>query len=196
VKLLLATTSQGKILEQRVALEASEGIEIATLDAWPEAGAPDEPGPGFADNAAVKATYYQNLTGVSALGEDSGLVVDAMDGAPGVESARFLGHDTSYDVKNREILRRLEGLPSEARTARYVSAVALSVEGSIVFAAEKTCEGRIATAPSGDGGFGYDPIFYFTPFERTMAELTRAEKNRVSHRGQSMAALRAFLDQR
>ncbi len=193
MKLLLATTSQGKILEQREALKECSEIDIVTLDLFPESAPPEEPGPGFIDNASAKALYYHGATGTTALGEDSGLVIDALGGEPGIASARFMGHDTSYVEKNREILRRLEGVPEQDRSARYVSAVALAVDGHIVFSAERTCEGRIGAAPVGEGGFGYDPIFFFPPFERTMAELTRAEKNRVSHRGQSMAVLRAYL---
>lgn len=193
MKLLLATTSQGKIIEQRDALDGIDGVEITTLDEWPDLESPEEPGPGFLDNAAAKALYYHRATELPALGEDSGIVIDALGGEPGVHSARFMGHDTSYLEKNGEILRRLEGVPTAERSARYVSAVALAVDGKIVFSTERSCEGRIADAPDGEGGFGYDPIFFFPPFERTMAELTRAEKNRVSHRGKAMAALRDYL---
>lgn len=192
MKLLLATTSPGKIREQRAALEGLP-VEIVTLDAFPGIDPPDEPGPGFSDNAAVKALYYHSATGLSALGEDSGLVVDALAGAPGVHSARWLGKETSYEAKNAEILKRLEGRSPDERAARYVSAVALAVAGDIAFRAERACEGRIAEKPSGDGGFGYDPIFFYPPLGRTMAELSAEEKNGVSHRGLAMAELVAFL---
>ena len=191
-RLLLATTSEGKIREQRRALEGL-GLELVTLADWPELEAPEEPGPDFAANAAVKALYYARETGEVAVGEDSGLVVDALDGAPGLHSARWLGKQTPYDIKNREILKRLEGLAEPDRTARFVSAVALASGGEVLFADEGICEGRIALAPAGEGGFGYDPIFFYPPLGRTTAELTRDEKNEVSHRGRSMAKLRTFL---
>ena len=148
------------------------------------------------DNAVVKALYYHRATGLAAVGEDSGLVIDALDGEPGIHSARWLGHDTPYDVKNARVLERLNGVPESARTARYVSAVALAEGGDTVFTAEGTCEGRITDAPRGAGGFGYDPIFFFPPLDATMAQLTREQKNEVSHRGVAMAKLRAFLEAR
>lgn len=195
MKLLLATTSPGKLREQRVSLEGLD-IEIVTLESWPELAAPDEPGPSFLDNAKVKALFYHDATGLPSLGEDSGLVVDALDGEPGVHSARWLGHDTPYDVKNARILEKLAGVPERARAARFVSTVALAEDGAIAFTAEGVCEGRIASEAHGKGGFGYDPIFHCAALERTMAELTAEEKNRVSHRGQAMAQVRRFLEAR
>lgn len=192
MKLLLATTSAGKIREQRAALEDLD-IEIVTLEAWPEVSAPSEPGPRFLDNARAKALHYHLATGLMALGEDSGLEVDALGGEPGVHSARWLGEDTSYGTKNARLLDRLEGLAGAERTARYVSAVALVEDGRVVFETQATCEGRIATAPAGSGGFGYDPIFMFPAHGKTLAQLTPREKNLVSHRGQAMRALERFL---
>ncbi len=194
MKLLLATTSQGKIREQRKSLEnISLEIELVTLSELPELEPPEEPGTTFRDNAVAKALYYHQATGLTTLGEDSGLVVDFLDGEPGVHSARWLGHDTPYDVKNARVLELLSAAPDAARTARYVSAVALVENQSVVFVSEATCEGRIATEPSGDGGFGYDPIFCYPPFGATMAELTVEQKNGVSHRGKAMASLVDFL---
>jgi XTP/dITP diphosphohydrolase len=157
--------------------------------------APEEPGPTFLDNAVAKALYYHRATCLPAVGEDSGLEVDALDRAPGVYSARWMGEDTSYDEKNARLIEKLNGLPQEKRTARYVCAVALADKEGVIFEAVETVEGVIAETPRGQGGFGYDPIFYYPPFGRTMAEATAEEKNRVSHRGKAMARLREFLDQ-
>ncbi len=196
MKLLLATTSQGKIREQRKSLE-NVGLEIkiviVTLSELPVLVSPEELEPTFRDNAVAKALYYHQATGLATLGEDSGLVVDFLGGEPGVHSARWLGHDTPYDVKNARVLELLSEVPEAERTARYVSAVALVENQSVVFVSEATCEGRIATEPSGDGGFGYDPIFCYPPLGATMAELTAEQKNGVSHRGKAMASLVDFL---
>ena len=198
MKLLLATTSRGKIREQRASLvkpaEPDElDIELVTLESWPGLEPPVEPGPSFLDNAIVKALYYHRATGLVAVGEDSGLVIDSLDGEPGIYSARWLGNDTPYDIKNARVLEKLADVVEDDRSARYVSAVALADDDEIAFTAEGICEGRIATEPSGDGGFGYDPIFFYPPFGATMAELSAEQKNRISHRGQAMAKLRAFL---
>ncbi len=128
-----------------------------------------------------------------AVGEDSGLAIDALGGEPGIRSARWLGDDTPYDIKNARVLEKLTDVVEDDRSARYVSAVALADDDEIAFTAEGICEGRIATESSGDGGFGYDPIFFYPPFGVTMAELSAEQKNRISHRGQAMAKLRAFL---
>ena len=193
MKLLLATTSPNKILEQ---LQALEGLpfELVSLSDFPDLVAPAEPGPGFRDNAAVKALYYHRATGLAAVGEDSGLEVDALDGAPGVQSARWMGHDTPYRVKNQRLLERLAHVAESARTARFVSAVALADSGKLMFQGQETCEGRIAGAQAGTGGFGYDPVFYYPPMDRTLAEMSPEDKNRVSHRGKAMAVLRAYLE--
>ena len=173
---------------------AGSGIEVVGLDRWPDLPAPEEPGPTFIDNAAVKALYYEKATGLPSVGEDSGLEVDALGGAPGVYSARWMGEDTPYSVKTAHLLEKLAGLAPEKRAARYVCAVALAEQGKRIFRAVETVEGRIAEAPRGDGGFGYDPVFFYPPYGKTMAEATPEEKNRVSHRGKAMAGLRDFLD--
>jgi XTP/dITP diphosphohydrolase len=192
VKLLLATTSRGKLLEQREALEGL-GLDIVSLPELPTIEPPDETAATFRENARLKALYYYRATGLPAVAEDAGLEVDALGGTPGVESARFLGAETPYAVKNARLLALLQDVFEADRTARYVSAVALADEGEIVFEHEAACEGRIAFAPRGAGGFGYDPIFYYPPLSKTMAELSPEAKNRVSHRGKAMAALRRHL---
>ena len=192
MKLLLATTSWGKLLEQRKALEGL-GLAIVSLRELAAIAPPDETGATFRDNARLKALYYHRATGLPAVAEDAGLEVDALGRIPGVESARFLGTETSYAVKNARLLELLQDVSEADRTARYVSAVALADEGEIVFEHEAACEGRIALEPRGAGGFGYDPIFYYPPLSKTMAELSPDEKNLVSHRGKAMAALRRHL---
>ena len=192
MKLLLATTNAGKVREQQKALQSCP-VEVVTLSEWPKIQPPEEPGPTFAINAACKAFFYQRSTKVAALGEDSGLVIDALDGEPGVNSARWLGTNTSYVLKNQEILKRLKGLPANERSARYVCALALAVNGKVVFSTEGVCSGRIALEPHGDGGFGYDPIFYYPPLKKTMGTLSLQEKNVISHRGKAMAELVKFL---
>jgi XTP/dITP diphosphohydrolase len=192
LKLLLATTSRGKLREQRELLEGLD-LEILSLEDFPQLEAPAELGSSFRENAVEKAIYYHARIGLPAVSEDAGLVVDALDGAPGLASARFLSRDTRYREKNLRILELLRDVPENDRTARYVSALALADGGKIVFEYEATCEGLIASEPSGEGGFGYDPIFFYPPLGKTMAEISPAEKNRVSHRGKAFAALKAYL---
>ena len=195
MKLLLATTSRGKVREQRLAIAGLE-TDIVTLAEFPEVEPPEEPGPSFEANASTKALYYHRATGLAAVAEDAGLEVDALDGEPGVHSARWLGEETPYAVKNERLLERLRGLPEEKRTARYVSAIALAEGDEVVFTTRQTCEGRIALRASGEKGFGYDPVFFFPPLGATFAEVSAEEKERVSHRGKAMAELRRYLERR
>ena len=192
MKLLLATTSRGKFREQKEALEGL-GLEIVSLEDFRAVDPPDETGATFRDNARLKALYYHRATGLPAVAEDAGLEVDALGGIPGVNSARWLGAETPYAVKNARLLELLHDVSEADRTARYVSAVALADEGEIVFEHQEACEGRIAFEPRGAGGFGFDPIFYYPPLSKTMAELALEAKNRVSHRGKATAALRRHL---
>jgi XTP/dITP diphosphohydrolase len=195
VKLLLATTSRGKAREQRVAL-AGVDLDIVSLAELPEVPPPEEVGPSFEANAAMKALYYARATGLAAVAEDAGLEVDALGGEPGIRSARWLGEDTPYTIKNERLLDLLRNLPEEARTARYVSAIALVENDEVVFETRKTCEGRIAFEASGENGFGYDPVFFYPPLGATFAEIPAEEKDRVSHRGRAMAELRRYLQER
>lgn len=195
MKLLLATTSAGKIREQRRVLSGLP-VEIVSLaELGPEGpDDPDEPGPGFSDNARIKALYYHTATGLASIGEDSGLEVDALSGEPGVHSARWLGKDTSYEIKNRAILEELRSKRGDERAARFVSAVALAHRGRVIFETVGHCPGLIAEEPSGSGGFGYDPIFYYPELGSTLAAAAVEDKDRVSHRGRSMLSLRRFLE--
>ena len=193
MKLLLATTSWGKLLEQRKALEGL-GLAIVSLRELATIAPPDETGATFRDNARLKALHYHRATGLPAVAEDAGLEVDALGGIPGVESARFLGTETSYAVKNARLLELLQDVSEADRTARYVSAVALADEGEIVFEHEAACEGRIALEPRGAGGFGYDPIFHYPPFGRTLADVPEVVKLGVAHRGKAFRQLAGWLE--
>lgn len=195
LRVLLATTSQDKIAEIARVL-AGLDVAIHTLADHPDIDAPDETGSTFADNARLKARHYALATGSLAVADDSGLEIDALDGAPGVHSARFLAPDATYPERFAAILRRLDGRPPRDRAARFVAAVAVAEGDRIVFEAAGRIDGRIADAPKGTSGFGYDPIFYYPAYGRTLAEVTRDEKSAVSHRGQAFRQVRAFLERR
>jgi len=191
VKLLVATTNPGKLLEIREIL-GPVALELVTLRDL-SLPAPDETGTTFHDNAAEKATTCALQSGLWSLGDDSGLCVDALDGAPGVYSARY----EATDEKRREkLLRALQGVPQGRRGAHFFCAVALSTpDGKRVFRADGRVDGTIALAGRGTNGFGYDPLFL--PEEtpgRTLAELLSEEKNQLSHRGRALARLRPVLE--
>ena len=190
MKLLIATTNRHKAAEIR-ALLAGLPVRLDTLAEHPGLEAPEETGATFAANARLKAIAYSRQTGRTAVADDSGLEIDALDGAPGVRSARFNG-DT-YAEKFAAIYRLLRARGAETSAARFVCALAVAGGGRIVFETRGVVEGRIAPAPAGGGGFGYDPIFYHPPSGRTFGELPAAEKAAVSHRGRAFRALRAFL---
>jgi XTP/dITP diphosphohydrolase len=190
--LLVATTNRSKLREIK-ALLAGVPYEIVTLDAWPDVAPPEETGATFDDNARAKALYYAAQTRQLTMAEDSGLEVDALGGAPGVESARFGGADTPYPEKFALIYDALRAGGATTSSARFVCALALARPGTILFETRGAVEGRIASEPKGDGGFGYDPIFFYPPFGQTLAELG-ARKSAVSHRGQALRAFRAYLE--
>ncbi len=189
--LLVATTNAGKLREIREML-AGVPVALVTLADWPGLTAPDETGSSFAENARQKAHYYAAATRLPTVAEDSGLEIDAMAGAPGVESARFGGADSSYPEKFALIYGRLRGVPQARRTARFVCALAFVQADQVQFEARGIVEGEIAPEPRGTGGFGYDPIFYYPPFGCTLAEAGR-RKSDVSHRAAAFAQLRTYL---
>jgi XTP/dITP diphosphohydrolase len=191
--LLIATTNRGK-LREITALLAGVAYDLVTLAAWPEVRAPEETGATFDHNARAKALYYAAQTGALTVAEDSGLEIDALGGVPGVESARFGGAATTYPEKFALIYDALRAGGAATSSARFVCALALARPGAIVFETRGTIEGRIAPEPRGDGGFGYDPIFFYPPFGQTLAEVG-ARKSTVSHRGQAFRALRAYLEE-
>jgi XTP/dITP diphosphohydrolase len=190
-ELLVATTNVDKLREIRELL-AGLPIRMVTLTDLPAIGAPDETGRTFAENARLKATAYARATGLLTVAEDSGLEVDALGGAPGVESARFGGADSTYAEKFALIYDALRASGADGSPARFVCALALAQGDDVIFETRGTIEGRIAPAPAGRGGFGYDPIFFYPPFGCTLAE-AGDRKSSVSHRGEAFRRLRAFL---
>ena len=188
--LLIATTNPHKAAEIR-ALLAGLPVRLDTLAEHPGLEAPEETGATFAANARLKAVAYSGLTGRMAVADDSGLEIDALGGAPGVRSARYGGD--SYAEKFAAIYRQLRALGAGTSTARFVCALAVADGGRIVFETRGVVEGRIAPAPAGAGGFGYDPIFFHPASGRTFGEISAAEKAAVSHRSQAFKALRAYL---
>ena len=189
---LLATTNEGKIREIRALLHGLP-IELVGLDGYSGMRAPDETGATFAENARLKALYYAGATGLPAIADDSGLEIDAMNGQPGIASARFGGPDTSYAEKFTLIYAALDRGGHPGSPARFVCAVALAEGDAIIFEARGTVEGHIAPRPAGTGGFGYDPIFFYPPFGCTLAEVSPQQKDAVSHRGAAFRQLRRFL---
>jgi XTP/dITP diphosphohydrolase len=191
VKLLLATTNQGKLVEVREIL-AGVPLELVSLADLQLPG-PDETGTTFQDNAAEKATACATWSGLWTLGDDSGLCVDALGGAPGVFSARYA---PTEEERRAKLLRHLEGIPDPRRGAHFFCAVALSSpDGTRIFRAKGRVDGRIAHVERGTNGFGYDPLFL--PWEapgKTLAELDSMEKNRLSHRGRALERLRPLLE--
>ncbi len=200
MRLLLATTNPDKVREIRALLDGAP-VVLCSLADLPPVAEPEETGGTFAENARLKADAYDRHARASGVipepfltvAEDSGLVVDAMDGEPGVYSARFVRSDASYPERFAEIYRRLGERPDAPRTARFVCALAVVDGGGSVFETEGVVEGEIAPAPSGAAGFGYDPIFHYPPYGRTLAEVTQAEKLAVAHRGRAFRELRDWI---
>ena len=191
-RIVFATGNEGKMKEIRLIL-ADLGMEVLSMK---EAGAnPDicENGKTFGENAEIKARAVWEETGGIVLADDSGLVVDYIGGEPGIYSARYMGEDTSYAVKNQVIIERLKGAQGNERSARFVCNIAAVLPDGSVLHTEKTMEGLIAEEPAGDGGFGYDPILYIPEFGKTSAQLTIEEKNRISHRGKALEAMKEEL---
>lgn len=186
---LIATTNPNKVREIRPLL-AGVGIELVTLADLPPVPEPDESATTFWENARIKALAYAQATGLTAIAEDSGLEIDAMDGEPGVLSARFMGADTPYPDRFAEIFRRIDGRP---RDARFVTALAVARGNEILFETETSVEGAIAEAAAGPHGFGYDPIFRYPPFGVTTAQLPDADKAVISHRARAFRDLRRWL---
>jgi len=190
VRIVLATHNAGK---RREWVELLAGLEVDVV--LPEeigiSSEVEETGTTYRENAFLKAHALSDASGLPALADDSGLEVDALDGAPGIRSARF--HPGSDEVRYLALLKALEGVPAEVRGARFRCVAALVLPDGREFATEGVCEGRIDTAASGDGGFGYDPVFYVPEAGKTMAELTAAEKNRISHRARAAQAMRPIL---
>ena len=191
VRLLIATTNRDKVREIRQLLDGLP-CELVTLDSWPDVVAPEETGRTFDENARAKALYYAAATGELTVAEDSGLEIEALDGAPGVESARYGGEDLTYPRKFALIYDALRTKGATGSTARFVCALALAKGDRVLFDTRGTVEGRIAPEPKGTGGFGYDPIFFYPPYGQTLAEAGDL-KAAVSHRGEAFRALKTYL---
>jgi len=190
--LVLATLNPAKGREL-AALLGTVPFEVRLLAELPGARLPEETGRTYADNALVKARAAAELTGALALGDDSGLEVDALGGAPGLYTARFGGPGLDDRGRWSLLLDRLRDVPPARRTARFRCVIALAGPAHAEKVVEGVAEGLIAEAPRGSGGFGYDPVFFYPPLGRTFAELSDEEKARVSHRGRALEAARRVL---
>ena len=189
---ILATRNPGKVREI-VAIYAPLELELRPLADYSEIPQMREEGTTYADNAAAKARAAALRVGLVALADDSGIEVDALGGAPGVHSARFLGASASDSERNARILFLLEGVPKERRTARYRAAVAVARPDGTVRVFDGVCEGQVAVAPRGTAGFGYDPIFMPEGAQQTIAEIPLEVKNRISHRARALRAAESYL---
>lgn len=191
-KIIFATGNEGKMREIKMIM-ADMDIEILSMK---EAGisiSVEENGGTFEENALIKARAVAACTDEIVMADDSGLEVDYLNGEPGVFSARYLGEDTPYSTKNADIIRRLEGVPDEKRTARFVCAIAAVAPDGREFAVNGVIEGRIGYEERGAHGFGYDPIFYVPELGKTTAELPEEEKNKISHRGRALQLIKEEL---
>ncbi|EFL52747.1 non-canonical purine NTP pyrophosphatase, rdgB/HAM1 family [Solidesulfovibrio fructosivorans JJ]] len=187
-QVVLATRNKGKIKELN-ALLMPLGVRVVGLDAFPDIGDIPETGETFLDNARIKAQAVCKATGLVSLADDSGLCVDALSGAPGVHSARFSGEHASDAANNAKLLAAMAHVPERDRTCRFVSVVVAACPDGRELTAEGTWEGRVLAAPAGNGGFGYDPLFFDSTAGKSSAELTPEEKNARSHRGKALAKL-------
>ena len=194
-QIIFATGNKGKVKEIEMIL-ADAGYEIRTMK---EAGIAldiNENGATYEENALIKVravAAHPNAAGCIVMADDSGLEVDALNKEPGVYSARYLGEDTPYSIKNAEIIKRLNGVPDEKRTARFACAIAAKLPDGSEIVTKSTIEGRIGYEEKGSNGFGYDPIFFYPPYGKHTAELTEAQKNEVSHRGKALRLMKEEL---
>lgn len=189
--IILASNNKDKVKEVK---EILKGYDIISMK---EAGINvdiEENGTTFEENALIKARAIMKLTGKITMADDSGLEIDYLDKAPGVYSARFMGHDTSYDIKNKALIQKLEGVKGSDRSGRFVCAIAVCFPDGREIVKRGTMEGLIAEEIKGDNGFGYDPIVYLPEYGKTSAELAPEEKNKISHRGKALALIKEELD--
>ena len=193
--MIFATTNQGKIKEIKEILgDINEDI-VSLKEAGIEVDIVEN-GKTFEENAIIKAKTIMEMTGQMVLADDSGLEVDAMDKQPGIYSARFMGKDTSYEVKNRAIIDNLKGLEGDKRSARFVCAIAAALPDGEVITTRGTIEGIIADEPKGENGFGYDPIVYVPEYGMTTGEMSPELKNSISHRGKALMAMKKILKEK
>ncbi len=192
LRILIATTNPGKLREIAWILQGLPH-ELKTLADFPGLEVPEETGATFAENARQKALHYAALTGMETMAEDSGFEIDALGGEPGIYSARYLREDAAYAERFADLYRRVNESGTSDRRARFVCAIALVSGGNMIFETVATVEGRLADAPAGPNGFGYDPVFFYPPYGRTFGEVSDEEKTAVSHRGKAIRALSEFL---
>ena len=196
VKLFLASSNPGKLKEYRVLTEtasSSVSVELALVPEFASLPAFEENAPTFAENAAGKALHYSRLHDGLVFADDSGLVVPALEGAPGVHSARYAGVDATNSQRIEKLLREMHDNTVEERAAYFVCAIALARKGRAVAIVTDRVDGEILDSPRGAGGFGYDPVFYFPPLKKSFADLSATEKNQYSHRGKAFRKLLAIL---
>lgn len=189
--IILASNNKDKVKEVK---EILKGYDIISMK---EAGIDvdiEENGTTFEENALIKARAIMKLTGQITMADDSGLEIDYLNKAPGVYSARFMGHDTSYDIKNKALIQKLEGVKGSDRSGRFVCAIAVCFPDGREIVKRGTMEGLIAEEIKGDDGFGYDPIVYLPEYGKTSGELAPEEKNKISHRGKALALIKEELD--
>lgn len=191
-KVIFATGNEGKMKEIREILGDLDIRLLSLKDAGITADI-EENGSSFEENAVIKATVIRDLTGEIVLADDSGLEIDYLNKEPGIYSARYMGEDTSYHIKNANLIERLNGVPDEKRTARFVCAIAAAFPDGTVRTVRAAMEGRIGYEEKGENGFGYDPIFYLPEYGCSSAELSMEEKNKISHRGKALRAIRDEL---
>ena len=191
-KIIFATGNEGKMNKHRMILE-DLGLPVLSLKDAGITADVEENGTTFEENAQIKAKAIMEMTGALVLADDSGLEVDALDKEPGIYSARYMGHDTSYHIKNQNIIDRLEGKVGEERSARFVCAIAAAFPDGRVLTTRGTMEGQIGYEEKGENGFGYDPIFYLPEYQCYSAELSLEEKNKLSHRGKALRLMKERL---
>ena len=194
-KIIFATGNAGKMKEVREILKDLNVEVLSMKEAGIQADV-EENGKTFQENAVIKAREIMKISGEVVLADDSGLEIDYLNKEPGIYSARYMGEDTSYRIKNANLIERLQGVPDEKRTARFVCAIAAAFPDGSIETTEGTIEGRIGYEEKGENGFGYDPIFYVPEFGCTTAELTGEQKNQISHRGKALEAMKEILRKR
>lgn len=173
---------------------ADLGIPVVSMKEAGVSADIEENGKSFAENAAIKAKAIMEMTGEIVMADDSGLEIDYLDGAPGIYSARFMGEETSYDIKNTALLKKLQRVPDDKRTARFVCAIACALPDGQLLESYGTMEGRIGYEIKGENGFGYDPIFYLPECGCTSAEISPEKKNELSHRGKALRKMKEKLE--
>ena len=191
-QLFFATGNQGKVKEL-MSLIAPYEIEILTMNDFPDFEAPEETGATFRENAYIKAKAAADYSGIPALADDSGITVDALNGAPGVYSARYSGENATSEANNQKLLDAMKYVPTGQRQAQFRASLALVFPDGRIFDSEGVVEGELLFEYRGSGGFGYDPLFYLESFGKTTAELTMEEKNKISHRGRAFQGMVAQM---